>query len=64
MVPIYIVKTARTWQFCDFYRQSPKKYKLQNEKKIYKNMQETNGLEKKIGWNKLVAKTSEPEIEQ
>ena len=27
-------------------------------------MQGMNGLEKKIGWYKLVAKTSEPEIKQ
>ena len=27
-------------------------------------MQGMNGLEKKIGWYKLVAKTSEPETEQ
>ena len=35
MDPIYIVKTARRRQFCDFYRQSPKDHKLQIEKKIY-----------------------------
>ena len=35
IVPIYIIKTVRRRQFCDFYRQSSKDHKLQNEKKIY-----------------------------
>ena len=34
------------------------------QKKIDTLIQRINGLEKKIGWFKLVAKTSEPEIEQ
>ena len=50
MVYIYIVKTARRQQFCDLG--------------IDTIMQGINGIEKKIGGYKLVAKTSEPEIEQ
>ena len=78
MVPIYIVKTAKRRQFWDFYRQSPKDHKLQNEKKIYictsqgrqwsqffsENNRQTNARDKWIRKENWLIQTSEPEIEQ